>query len=252
MSTRLLVVEDLTKRFESITAIDGLSLSIPEGEVTAVIGPNGAGKTTLFNLLTGALVPTSGSISYRGERIDGLEPHEIVHRGIARSYQITNFFPDLTALENVRLAAQARHTGFGPRDFLAHHADVEEPIAEARAVLDRLGLLDVADRTAGNLSHGQQRHLEVGVALAADPNVLFMDEPTAGMSPDETAEMRELIGSLANDITIVIVEHDVALVMAVADRIAVMNRGALVTVDKPEAVTRNEKVQEAYLRGGSA
>ncbi|WP_101296800.1 ABC transporter ATP-binding protein [Halegenticoccus soli] len=252
MAEQLLVLDDVTKDFGSIRAVDGFSLEIPAGEVTAVIGPNGAGKTTLFNLLTGKHAPTAGRIFLRDERIDGKPPHEIVRMGVARSYQITNFFPKLTALENVRLAAQARHTGFSPRDFLTHYADLGEPAEAAYGVLRRLGLEHLADEVASTLSHGQQRHLEIGIALAADPDVLFMDEPTAGMSPEETAETKELIQDLAADLTLVIVEHDMEVVMESADNVAVMNRGSLLATGTPDSIQENEAVQRAYLGGGGA
>jgi branched-chain amino acid transport system ATP-binding protein len=250
MSDPLLATEDLTKRFQSLTAVDAVSLTIPAGGITAIIGPNGAGKTTLFNLLTGKLRPTGGRIWFHGERIDGEPPHEIVHRGIARSYQITNFFPELTVIENVRLASQRPHTGFGPTDLLSHYTSLAEPAEAAAEVLGAVNLADVADERAATLSHGQRRHLEVAIALAADPELLLLDEPTAGMSPEETAQMADLIRSLGTDVTIVLVEHDMDVVMGVSDRIAVMNRGELLTVDTPEAVRSDEAVQRAYFSGG--
>lgn len=252
METPLVELNGVTKEFGRIRAVDDVTLDIYADEVTAVIGPNGAGKTTLFNLLTGKHKPTAGTISLRGERIDGKKPHEIVRMGLARSYQITNFFPELSALENVRLAAQARVTSFAPRQFLSHYDSFGDPRTDAEAVLSRLGLSEIAGRTASELAHGQQRHLEVGIALAADPDVLIMDEPTAGMSPDETRETRELVDRLADEITIVIVEHDMDVVMNVSDRIAVMDNGSLLAVDDPDAIAENEAVQRAYLGGGVA
>jgi branched-chain amino acid transport system ATP-binding protein len=250
MSDPLLVTEELTKRFKALTAVDTVSLTIPAGEITALIGPNGAGKTTLFNLLTGKLRPTAGEVWFRGERIDREPPHEIVRRGIARSYQITNFFPELSVLENVRLAAQRLHTGFGPSDLLAHYTSLAEPTEAAREALAAVDLNDSANRKAATLSHGQRRHLEVGIALAADPDLLLLDEPTAGMSPEETGEMADLLRSIAEDVTLVLVEHDMDVVMGVSDRVAVMNRGQLLAVDSPEAVRRNAEVQRAYFTGG--
>lgn len=251
MTDPLLVTDDLTKEFSALVAVDRVSLEIEADSVTAVIGPNGAGKTTLFNLLTGKLSPTRGSIEFQGERIDGLPPHEIVRRGVARSYQITNFFADLTVLENVRLAAQRRHSGLGPGDFLSHYSGKEAAIEDAQDALDSVGLLDVVDRPAGNLSHGQRRHLEVGIALALDPELLLLDEPTAGMSPDETHEMKELIQAIAEDITLVLVEHDMDVVMDVSDMVAVMNRGTVIAYDEPSIVREDEDVQRAYLSGGA-
>ncbi|MBV0902908.1 ABC transporter ATP-binding protein [Haloarcula salina] len=252
MATPLLALDSVTKEFGSIRAVDEVTLDIPESEVTAVIGPNGAGKTTLFNLITGRYELTDGQIELRGERIDQLEPQDIVQQGLARSFQITNFFPDLTALENVRLAAQAQRTGLTPGALLQHYDDQSETREAARDVLKRLDLLDIAEEQAGSLAHGQQRHLEIGIALACDPDLLVMDEPTAGMSPDETVETRELVEDLAEDITIVIIEHDMDVVMRVADRLAVIENGSLLTVGPPSVVREDERVQQAYLGGETA
>ena len=251
MADALLATDNLTKEFSALIAVDRVSLEIEADSVTAVIGPNGAGKTTLFNLLTGKLEPTSGSIAFRGERIDGFPPHEIVRRGIARSYQITNFFADLTVLENVRLAAQRRHSRLSPGDFLSHYSSKEDALDDAQAALESVDLMDVRDRPAGNLSHGQRRHLEVGIALALDPDLLLLDEPTAGMSPDETHEMKDLLQTIAQDITLVLVEHDMDVVMDVSDKVAVMNRGSLIAYDTPSVVREDDEVQRAYLSGGA-
>jgi branched-chain amino acid transport system ATP-binding protein len=179
-----------------------------------------------------------------------VEPYEVVRRGIVRSFQITNFFSELTALENVRLAAQARYSGFGPSDFLTHHASHEEPIADAERVLERVGLDEVATETASSLAYGQRRHLEVAIALASEPRLLLMDEPTAGMSPEETNETVELIEDIASDTTVVIIEHDMDIVMDISDQIAVLNEGKLLTQGTPSEIQSDERVQEAYLRGG--
>lgn len=251
MADALLETEDLTKEFSALVAVNRVSIGIETGTITAVIGPNGAGKTTFFNLLTGKLKPTQGSIRFRGERIDGLPPHEIVRRGVARSYQITNFFPDLTVLENVRLAAQRHHSGLHPSDFLSHYSRGETAIDDARQALSAVDLMDVADRPAGNLSHGQRRHLEVGIALALDPDLLLLDEPTAGMSPAETRGMKDLIESIAADITLVIVEHDMEVVMDVSDLVAVMSQGSVIAFDEPSTVRKDDAVQRAYLSGGA-
>jgi branched-chain amino acid transport system ATP-binding protein len=247
---RFLETAGLTKRFGSLTAVDDVSLSVAEGDVTAIIGPNGAGKTTLFNLLSGTYAPTEGKIWFQGERIDGKAPHEIYRAGLARSFQINNFFPELTAFENVRLATQSDETGFGASDFLRHHSSLEGARREAREVLERLDLGDIADEPANTLSHGQQRHLELAIGLGSDPEVLLMDEPTSGMSPEETRETMELIGSIAEDTSLLVIEHDMDVVMNVSDRIAVMNQGGLLTIDTPDAVQADEQVQEVYLGGG--
>ncbi|WP_255152104.1 ABC transporter ATP-binding protein [Halorarius halobius] len=247
VSDPLLRTEGLTKRFGTLTAVDDLSLSIEEGDITAVIGPNGAGKTTLFNTLTGKYEPSEGEVRFRGERIDGLAPHDIVGRGIARSYQITNFFPELSARENVRLGVYAQHAGFGRSDLLSHFTQQEDHLAEADDILDRIGLSEVATEQAASLSHGQQRHLEVGIALAADPDLLLLDEPTAGMSPGETGEAVDLITELNRDTTIVIIEHNMEMITDISDRIAVMHHGSLLAMGSPADISADERVQEAYL-----
>lgn len=247
----VLETERLTKQFGALTAVDDVSLQIESGTITSIIGPNGAGKTTLFNLFTGKHAPTTGHITFRGGGIGGKEPHDIVANGIVRSFQITNFFDELTALENVRLATQARSTGFRPGDFVRHHAGIERPIEEARRVLEQVHLADVADRQAANLSYGQRRHLEIAISLAADPELLLMDEPTAGMSPEETRETVELITEIAADVTLVLIEHDMDIVMDISDRIAVMNKGSLLARGTPAEIQNDDRVQEAYLGGGS-
>lgn len=249
-SGAILRTEGLTKNFGQLTALDDVSIEIPTDGITAIIGPNGAGKTTLFNTFTGKHAPTDGWIEFEDERIGGLEPHEIVRRGVVRSFQITNFFSELNALENVRLAAQARQTGFGPSDFLTHHTSHEEPLAEADRVLKRVGLDEVATETASSLAYGQRRHLEIAIALASGPRLLLMDEPTAGMSPEETNETVELIEDIASDTTVVLIEHDMDIVMGISDRIAVLNEGKLLTQGAPSEVRSDKRVQEAYLRGG--
>ncbi|MEM4780408.1 MAG: ABC transporter ATP-binding protein [Halalkalicoccus sp.] len=248
-SEPILVADGLTKKFGTLTAVDAVSLEIATGGITSVIGPNGAGKTTLFNLFTGKYEPTDGRITFRGERIDGEQPHALVERGLVRSFQITNFFADLTALENVRLATQASRTGFRPRDFLSHHADLTEATERAGHILERVHLADVADRTASNLSYGQRRHLEIGISLAADPDLFLMDEPTAGMSPEETSETVELIEEIASDITLVLIEHDMHIVMGISDDVAVMNEGSVLAQGSPEEIRTDERVQRAYLGG---
>lgn len=244
-----LIASSLTKKFGTLTAVDAVSLEIPSGQITSIIGPNGAGKTTLFNLFTGKYEPTDGQITLRGERIDGEEPHMLVERGLVRSFQITNFFTDLTALENIRLATQARETGFRPRDFLSHHADLEEATEQAHSILERVHLSEVADQTASNLSYGQRRHLEIGISLAADPDLFLMDEPTAGMSPEETRETVKLIEEIASDITLVLIEHDMHIVMGISDNITVMNNGAVLAQGSPEEIRNDQRVQQAYLGG---
>ncbi|MFC6763756.1 ABC transporter ATP-binding protein [Natrinema soli] len=246
----ILRTEGLTKKFGPLTATDNISLDILADGITSIIGPNGAGKTTLFNLFTGKYEPTDGQILFRGQSIGGNEPYEIVRQGIVRSYQITNFFSELTTIENVRLASQARYTGFRPSDFLRHHESLEEPIADARRVLERVHLADASHEPASSLSYGQRRHLEIAIALAAEPDLLLMDEPTAGMSPEETRETVELIEDIATDTSVVIIEHDMEIVMGISDQIAVLNEGSVLAQGEPAEIKRDERVQRAYLQGG--
>ncbi|KYH23848.1 putative branched-chain amino acid transport ATP-binding protein LivG [Halalkalicoccus paucihalophilus] len=243
----ILSTDDLTKKFGTLTAVDGVSLEIPADRITSIIGPNGAGKTTLFNLFTGKYEPTEGRIALRGDRIDGKEPHHLVERGLVRSFQINNFFADLTARENVRLATQAPYTGFRPRDFLAHHRDLDVATESANRILERVHLSNVADETASNLSYGQRRHLEIGISLAADPDLFLMDEPTAGMSPEETRETVELVEEIASDITLILIEHDMHIVMDISDQIVVMNEGMVLARGTPDQIRNDERVQRAYL-----
>jgi branched-chain amino acid transport system ATP-binding protein len=252
MDNAYLVTKNLTRTFDALVAVDGVTLEVPKESITAIIGPNGAGKTTIFNLLTGTLKPSAGQILFRGERIDQLSPDEVANRGLARSYQVTNIFPRLTVEENVRLAAQSRHTGFSPGQFLRNFRTLETAIEEAERVLEWVDLAAVAGERASTLSHGQQRHLDIAIALATRPKLLLLDEPTAGMSPDETRETTELIREIANDVTIVIIEHDMEVVMGLSDRIAVMNSGRLIAMGTPETVRDDERVQKAYLTGGVA
>jgi len=252
MSTGLLEIENLSKNFGATRVIDELSISLPRGEVTSIIGPNGAGKTTLFNLLTGGLEPTSGEIRFEDERIDDRSPSELARLGVSRSYQINNFFPDLTVLENVLIAAQSEEAGFRPADFLGSRAASPSARERAAEVINTVGLTDVTDQEASLLSHGQQRHLEVALALALDPELLLLDEPTAGMSPDTTAVMKELLENLSTEYTIVVVEHDMEVVMKISDRVIVINQGRLVASGSPTDIKDNEAVQRVYLGGTTA
>ncbi|WP_121822441.1 ABC transporter ATP-binding protein [Halostella salina] len=247
----MLRTSGLTKRFGGLTAVDGVDFELGADELCSLIGPNGAGKTTFFNLLTGTLEPTAGTVEYReGDWVDVTddEPHEMALRGLHRSYQITNVFPTATALENVRVAAQAD----GGRDAWKLWRNVgafDEYEREAREILDRVGLGDEADTVAETLSHGQKRHLEVAVALAGDPDVLLLDEPTAGVSSDAIDRLVDLIRNVAADHAVLLVEHNMDVVMDVSDRVAVLHQGELIADGEPEAVREDPVVQEAYLGG---
>jgi len=241
----LLETESLTKRFGGIVAVDHVDYRLEAESVTSLIGPNGAGKTTFFNLLTGALEPTEGRIVFDGEDITGLSMEETTHVGMARSYQITNLFPDLTAEENLRIAAQS--VGGGNFHFYRHHADHEEYYEVAHRLLDRLDIAEFATQKAKNLAYGDKRVLEVGIALATDPELLLLDEPTAGMSKSGSERIIDLIGELRGEYTILLVEHDVEIVMSVSDTVTVLDRGALIARGPPEEIRTDERVREAYL-----
>jgi len=240
-----LSTEDLTVRFGGLTALNQVNFAVGRDEIRAIIGPNGAGKSTFFNCLTGVLRPSSGHILFDGGDITGLSPDRISHRGIARSYQITNILPNATALENVRIAAQSRRHGWS---LLAHHRAYRDIIAKAEAVLEAVGLLTKAYELAANLSHGEQRNLEVGIALATEPQLLCLDEPTAGMSAAETQDTMALVRAIAKNLTILIVEHDMQVVMELAHRITVLHYGEILAEGTPAEIQENPRVLEVYLK----
>jgi branched-chain amino acid transport system ATP-binding protein len=235
----------LTIRFGGLTALSGVNFEVRRGEVRAIIGPNGAGKSTFFNCLTGVLRPTSGRILFKGEEITGLPPNRISQKGIARSYQITNLLPNATTLENVRIAAQSRRHSWS---MLRHHGAYADLIEKAEAVLEAVGLRAKADELAANLSHGEQRNLEIGIALATEPELLCLDEPTAGMSTSETHETMELVRRIAKNLTILIVEHDMQVVMELAQRITVLHYGEVLAEGTPAEIQQNTRVLEVYLK----
>ena len=241
----LLATQGLTIRFGGLMALNSVSIAVPTGEIRAVIGPNGAGKSTLFNCLTGVLRPTAGRIVFDGADITGARPDQVSHRGIARSYQITNLMGGATVLENVRIAAQSRRHAW---NLVRHHASITDVIDKARAVLRAIGLTGKEDELASNLSHGEQRNLEIGVALATEPKLLCLDEPTAEMSVSETHQTVELIRRIARDLTILIVEHDMEVVMGLAHRITVLHYGEVLAEGTPADIQANARVQEVYLK----
>ena len=241
----ILRTEGLTVRFGGLTALNNVDLAVRPGEVRALIGPNGAGKSTLFNCVTGVLRPTAGHIFFDGEDITGLPPHRISKKAIARSYQITNILPRATVLENVRIAAQSRHHNWS---MLRHHRAYGDVVARAREVLTAVLLGDKEDELAANLSHGEQRNLEIGIALATEPKLLCLDEPTAGMSVAETHATVELIRRIAAHHTILIVEHDMEVVMGLARTITVLHYGEVLAEGSPAEIQANPRVQEVYLK----
>jgi branched-chain amino acid transport system ATP-binding protein len=241
----LLRVDNLVRRFGGIVATDHVSLDVGRGELHAIIGPNGAGKTTLISQLTGHLAPHGGSIHLAGRDISRLPAWRRSALGLARSFQITSLLPDFTAADNVALAAQA-HDGHSFRFFA--NARKEIPLRQAaHAALERVGLGGRADVPVSKLSHGEQRELELAVALATKPQLLLLDEPMAGLGVTESARMVRLLADLRREISIVLVEHDMAAVFALADRISVLVYGRIIASGLPEAIRRNEEVKRAYL-----
>jgi branched-chain amino acid transport system ATP-binding protein len=241
----LLRVENLVRRFGGIVATDNLSLDFERGELHAIIGPNGAGKTTLISQLIGQLRPSAGTIRFAGQDITHLPAWRRSQRGLARSFQITSLLPDFTAADNVALAAQARD---GHSFRFWGDARREKHLRDAaRSALARVGLEQRADVVVSKLSHGEQRELELAVALATKPQLLLLDEPMAGLGATESARMVKLLAELRREVTIVLVEHDMEAVFALADRITVLVYGRVIASDAPAAIRGNEEVKRAYL-----
>jgi branched-chain amino acid transport system ATP-binding protein len=244
-SAPILKTELLTVRFGGLVALSQVNFEVQRDEVRAIIGPNGAGKSTFFNCLTGVLRPTAGRVVFNGEEITGLPPNLVSQKGIARSYQITNIMPNASTLENVRIAAQSRRHAW---NMIRHHSEFVDINEKAESALDSVGLLAKAHELAANLSHGEQRNLEIGIALATEPALLCLDEPTAGMSAAETADTMLLVQRIAKKHTILIVEHDMEVVMELADRITVLHYGSILAEGTPEEIQQNPKVLEVYLK----
>ena len=246
--TPMLEVEGVSKSFGALAALSRVSLMVREGEVFSVIGPNGAGKSTLFNVISGLHAPTAGRIVFRGKEVTGLGPEVINRRGFAKTFQITNIFPGISVYDNVRVAAQSRMPVSGRLPSLWRLPDVEGPVME---LLSAFGLAARRDELAQNLSHGEQRYLEICLALATEPALLLLDEPTAGMTPGETKEATALIRRIALDrhLTVLLIEHDMSVVMGISDRIAVLHFGEKIAEGSPEAIRSDPKVLDAYLGG---
>jgi branched-chain amino acid transport system ATP-binding protein len=242
----LLETRGLSKSFGALSAVNAVNLRVEPGTLHSIIGPNGAGKTTLFNLLTGQFPPSAGRITFDGRDITGTRAYRIAHLGLARSFQRTNVFPAFTLLDNVWVAAFARSRSW--RGLLwkrtERYADVT---ARARAALADVGLTEKAQQRAREISHGEQRQLELAIALAAAPRVLLLDEPAAGLSPEETRRMVALVRSLKGRYTIVLIEHKMDIIMSVSDRISVMHFGSLIAEGTPAEIQRNPEVRRAYL-----
>lgn len=241
----LLQIKELSKAFGGLLAVNSFTLSVNKGDLHAIIGPNGAGKTTLFNLISGYLVPDHGKVIFKGKEITGLPPHKICQKGISRSFQRVNIFPKLTVFENVQVALLS-HKRQSHNLFSVAGKMYEE---EVLVILDTVGLCDQARLRAEALSHGDKKRLELAIALSSEPELLLLDEPTAGMSPEETAATVSLIEklNLEKGISILFTEHDMAVVFGIARRITVMHQGSLIADGPPEEVKANREVQQIYL-----
>jgi branched-chain amino acid transport system ATP-binding protein len=247
----ILQTESLSKSFGALVAVKDVSLAIEAGSLHSIIGPNGAGKTTLFNLLTGTFPPTSGKIIFDGKEITGTPANRVAHLGLARSFQRTNVFPAFSLFDNVWVAAFA--TGRSWNGLLFKKTNqYPEATERARAALSDVGLLPKANVAAREISHGEQRQLELAIALAAAPRVLLLDEPAAGLSPEETRRMVQLVRALKGRYTIVLIEHKMDIIMSVSDRISVMHFGSLIAAGTPEQIQRDPEVRRAYLGGVAA
>lgn len=247
MANDILRIENLTKSFNGNNVIDNVSFSIPEGELSSIIGPNGAGKTTLFNLITGYYLPNSGKIFFQDRDISGMQPYNSVKLGIARAFQITNIFPRLSVLENI-VATVITHQR-GNLNIVTPTRKLKNIHERAYEVLRSVGLAEMAHQQSGTLAHGNQKRLDMAVALALEPKILLLDEPTAGMSPEERRQTVNLIQQLWEElnITMLFIEHDMDIVFGISQKVRVLCYGIMLAEGTPEEISKNEKVIEAYL-----
>lgn len=242
----ILQTKGLEKDFGGLKAVREVDFNLYAGKIRSIIGPNGAGKTTFFNLLAGKLKPTAGSIIYQGQDITKLPQHKVCRLGITKSHQITSIFPGLSVFENVRLAAQMRITHF---NFWGRADGLSKANERTEQILEQVGLSDKRDVAGDALPYGDQRYLEIGITLATDPSILLLDEPTAGMTPVETQDTVTLVQKLAEDLTIVIVEHDMSVVMGISHLITVLHDGTILAEGTPQEIHDNSEVQRVYLGG---
>jgi len=245
MGPIILETKKLTKEFGGIRAVNNVNFQLRQGELMSIIGPNGAGKTTFFNLLSGHLRPTNGQIFFCGQEITKLPSYKRSLLGIGRSFQLTNVFPQLTTFENVRVAAQSRKLTYGLWKSWKCYEDINQ---KTESILRRINLYEKKDAPAGTLSYGEQRYLEIGIALSTNPTILLLDEPTSGMSPEETRQTANFIKELSKQVTIILVEHDMEVVMNISDKVTCMDNGAIVACDSPVEIRKNPEVQKCYLR----
>jgi len=245
----LIIVEGkgISKHFGSLRAVDNVDLKVSKGIIHSIIGPNGAGKTTLFNLLTGFLHVTSGEIFFNGENITNLPPYIISKKGVARSFQITSIFPDLSVHENVRIAAQSREKE--SYNFLKHFNRLKEATEKADEVLEFIGLIEKREVISKNLSYGENRILDIGIALATNPEVILLDEPMSGLPLGDLQWLMRLVEEISKTLTVILIDHNIDLVIAISHMITVLNQGSVIAEGRPDEIQKNEKVQGAYLGG---
>ncbi len=244
MTAPVLQVEGLTKTFGGLTAVDNVHFTLPGGGLHAIIGPNGAGKTTFFNLISGFLRSNSGSVILNGENIIGLKPHEINRLGIARTLQVKSVFSGLSIYDNIWIAAMGGSRFLNPFKSAGSYTDIA---AQVEGLLQDMGLTDLSEELAGNLSYGDVALLEIAIALATKPKLLLLDEPVSGMSPSETERTVDIIRRLSERLDVILIEHDMEVVFGAADMITVMNQGAILCEGPPESIAKDPRVQEAYL-----
>lgn len=246
-----LETNNLCKYFGGLKAVDRVDFTVEVGQLKSIIGPNGAGKTTLFNLLCGLYEPTSGKIYFQGKDITDKKMNQISQIGITKTFQITHIFPRMNVFENIRVSAQSRKTSFNFWKKADDFSDINERTMQ---ILEQVQLADSKDRLASTLSHGERKYLEIGIALATDPQLLLLDEPTAGMSPAETVLAMKLIRSLRDrlNLTILLVEHDMNVVMNISDEVVCLNEGKVLACGTPQEISCNEIVQKVYLGGAKS